>query len=133
MRRGIIKCMKIFCKKCGFCNNYNLTAPGQCSKCNFEFKNNIFINNATNNNQETTVETTVSDYDKNVSFKNVKPAFKVTVYQTKSSTLSNLINQIPSSFDKENTLQKKNHDALGGKKTSEQILAEFQQEGGSLR
>jgi hypothetical protein len=126
--------MKIFCKKCGFCNNYNILPPDKCIKCDFQFDNNILINTAKNNNSQGTTPLIVVDKKERNDFKNIKPSFKVTVYQSKPNSLSSLIDQ---NKDKEPlqflTPEEKLRDATSIQRTQEQVLEEFKQEGSSLR
>ena len=88
--------MKYFCKNCGFINNYMLTIPDSCGKCNtvlgslslkassadYISKDLIIDKREINENQD---DNTVLD------FKKVKPKFKLIVYGSKASLLSDLI------------------------------------------
>lgn len=125
--------MKIFCKKCGFCNNYNITPPDKCIKCDFLFDSSILINTAKNNSYDPNIPLTEYKKEKN-DFKNIKPSFKVTVYQSKSYSLASLIDP---NKDKESpqilTPEQKGNDMHFIQRTQDQILEEFQKEGSSLR
>lgn len=125
--------MKIFCKKCGFCNNYNITPPNECIKCEFSFNSNIFINTAKNNNYEVTSVPAENKKERN-DFKNIKPAFKVTVYQAKSHSLSSLID--PNKEKEPQQIlapEQKAYNTTSIQKSQDQILEEFKKEGSSLR
>jgi hypothetical protein len=122
--------MKIFCKKCGFGTSYNGPLPNKCSKCEFEFQNNAFIIN-TKNNTSSIKATPESETETSANFKNIKPAFKVTVYQSQSNTLSNLIDPNSANDRNANTPKDKSNNLVS--RTSDQVLAEFQKEGSSIR
>lgn len=131
--------MKYFCSKCGKTTQYNFELPKFCAFCGQSFANkpasqeteenrNKFLNelklkkNINSFNIEDDIE---HISDNNINFKNVKPIFKVDVYQPKGESFGNLIDN---PAEAANTV-----DSNINIKSKEDILLEFQKEAGSLR
>lgn len=136
--------MKYFCSKCGKTTQYNFELPKFCSSCGQSFasksspikaedQRNKFLNelklkkNINPIEIEDDLEDTEEYYvESNIDFKKIKPSFKVDVYKSKGESFGSLIENPSKPVDMLNNIQNK-------QKTSEEILAEFQKEAGSLR
>lgn len=136
--------MKYFCSKCGKTTQYNFELPKFCSSCGQSFasksspikaedQRNKFLNelklkkNINPIEQENDVEDNEEYYiSSNIDFKKIKPSFKVDVYKGKGESFASLIENPSKPVDMGNNIQNE-------QKTSEEILAEFQREAGSLR
>jgi len=136
--------MKYFCSKCGKTTQYNFELPKFCSSCGQSFANkpsslkaeeqkNKFLNelklkkNINPIKIEDDFEDTEDYYvNSNIDFKKIKPSFKVDVYKNKGESFGSLIENPSKPIDMVNNIQNE-------QKTSEEILAEFQREAGSLR
>lgn len=136
--------MKYFCSKCGKTTQYNFELPKFCSSCGQSFasksstikaedQRNKFLNelklkkNINPIKIEDDFEDTEEYYvESNIDFKKIKPSFKVDVYKSKGESFGSLIENPSKPVDMLNNIQNE-------QKTSEEILAEFQREAGSLR
>ena len=136
--------MKYFCSKCGKTTQYNFELPKFCSSCGQSFANkpssikaeeqkNKFLNelklkkNVNSLIIQDDLEDTEEYYaENNIDFKKIKPSFKVDLYQSKGESFGSLIENPSKPVDIANNIQNE-------QKTSEEILAEFQREAGSLR
>lgn len=136
--------MKYFCSKCGKTTQYNFELPKFCSSCGQSFasksspikaedQRNKFLNelklkkNINPIEIEDDLEDTEEYYvESNIDFKKIKPSFKVDVYKSKGESFGSLIENPSKPIDMANDIQNE-------QKTSEEILAEFQREAGSLR
>ena len=139
--------MKYFCSKCGKTTQYNFELPKFCAFCGQSFaskpsstpvedKRNKFLNELKlkKNINSIKIEEDIlynsenyeeGNYDVN-NFKNIKPSFKLDVYQPKGESFGSLIDNpsSPIEINNQNNIQTK---------TKEEILSEFQKEAGSLR
>lgn len=131
--------MKYFCSKCGKTTQYNFELPKFCSYCGQSFANtsaskqaedkgNKFLNELKlkKNINATYEDENVSIVESNIDFKNVKPSFKINVYQNKGESFASLLENPSELIKTENNIQ-------FPKKSKEEILAEFQKEAGLLR
>ena len=139
--------MKYFCSKCGKTTQYNFELPKFCAFCGQSFasktsstpvedKRNKFLNelklkkNINSSYLEDDIlynseETEEGNY-RVQDFKKIKPSFKIDVYKQKGESFGALLENPskPVDFTSNNSKDQK---------TSEEILAEFQREAGSLR
>lgn len=133
--------MKYFCSKCGKTTQYSFEMPKFCAFCGQSFANksistdaddkrNKFLNELKLKKNINPVDIVEEDNEKilesNINFKNIKPSFKVDVYQSKGESFGSLLEN-PSE-----PLQIENNNSTQSK-SREEILAEFQREAGSLR
>ena len=136
--------MKYFCSKCGKTTQYSFEMPKFCAFCGQSFgnstvskeaqeKGNRFLNELKLKKNTNPVPVNVSEEDddieileSNINFKNIKPSFKVDVYQNKGESFGSLLENPSEHIKVENNKQTQN-------KSREEILAEFQREAGSLR
>lgn len=133
--------MKYFCSKCGKTTQYSFEMPKFCAFCGQSFANktaskeveekgNKFLNELklkkNINPIEVVEEEDIDILESNINFKNIKPSFKVDVYQSKGESFGSLLEN-PSE-----PLQIENNNPTQSK-SREEILAEFQREASSLR
>jgi hypothetical protein len=131
--------MKYFCSKCGKTTLYNFDLPKFCSFCGQSFASNTVSKPTPKTERflnELKLKKNVNNYEEepysedeipNIDFKKVKASFKLDLYQPKGESFGSLIDN-PSQqveFVQENV--------PGEKKTTEQILKEFQKEAGLSR
>lgn len=132
--------MKYFCSKCGKTTQYNFELPKFCAFCGQSFvnkspskdveeKRNNFLNELKlkKNINSTDEDENVSIIENNVNYKNIKPSFKLDIYQNKGESFGSIIDNPSKSIDT-NTFEKSKN-----KKTKEQILNEFRKEAGLSR
>jgi len=128
--------MKYFCSKCGKTTAYNLDLPKFCSACGQSFASmpNKSITTSIYKNELKLKENKYPEDDvqnnqvnSNINFKNIKPAFTIDVYKPHNETFGSLIDN-PYKPIENNDIQFNNIN-----RSSEEILAEFQREAGSLR
>ena len=141
--------MKYFCSQCGKTTQYNFELPKFCSSCGQSFasksssvkaetQRNKFLNelklkkNINPINIENDIlynseifEEEEGDY-KVRDFKKIKPSFKIDVYQNKGESFGSLLENPSKPIEI-------NENSLVNTKSSEEVLAEFQKEAGSLR
>jgi hypothetical protein len=139
--------MKYFCSKCGKTTQYNFELPKFCSSCGQSFaskpssvqaddQRNKFLNelklkkniNSSNIIEESSYD---SEYEEEGSyniqdFKKIKPSFKLDVYKQKGESFGSLLESPSEPVNFASNSPKE-------QKTSQEILAEFQREAGSLR
>ena len=133
--------MKYFCSKCGKTTQYSFEMPKFCAFCGQSFANkpaskeveekgNKFLNELklkkNINPIDITEEEDIEILESNINFKNIKPSFKVDVYQSKGESFGSLLENPSEPIKIENSNQTQS-------KSKEEILAEFQREAGSLR
>jgi hypothetical protein len=133
--------MKYFCSKCGKTTQYSFEMPKFCAFCGQSFANkptskeveekgNKFLNELklkkNINPVDIAEEEDVEILESNINFKNIKPSFKVDVYQSKGESFGSLLENPSEPIKIENSNQTQS-------KSREEILAEFQREAGSLR
>jgi len=129
--------MKYFCSKCGKTTGYNLELPKFCSACGQSFASvpsksiptNIYKNELKlkENKYKEDDYVEANEVNPNINFKNIKPAFKIDLYKPPNETFGSLVDN-PSKPIEHNDIQFNNIN-----RSSEEILAEFQREAGSLR
>lgn len=143
--------MKYFCSKCGKTTQYGIELPKFCAFCgqsfankltssNIEDKRNKFLNelklkkniNPINieddilyNSEYSPEEDTINEF-KISNLKNIKPSFKLDIYQNKGESFASLIENPSKPINLENNTQSEF-------KSREQILEEFQKEAGLFR
>ena len=136
--------MKYFCSKCGKTTQYSFEMPKFCAFCGQSFagksasveaddKRNKFLNELKLKKNTNPVAVNILEEDdnieileSNINFKNIKPSFKVDVYQSKGESFGSLLENPSEPLQIENSNPTQS-------KSREEILAEFQREAGSLR
>lgn len=133
--------MKYFCSNCGKTTQYGIELPKFCAYCGQSFANksssvkteeqrNKFLNELklkkNTNPIDIIEEDDVEILENNINFKNIKPSFKVDVYQSKGESFGSLLENPSEPLQIENSNQTQS-------KSREEILAEFQREASSLR
>jgi len=133
--------MKYFCSKCGKTTQYTFEMPKFCAFCGQSFANkpatkqaedkrNKFLNELklkkNTNSIHIVEEDEVEILESNINFKNIKPSFKVDVYQSKGESFGSLLENPSEPLQIENSNPTQS-------KSREEILAEFQREAGLLR
>lgn len=138
--------MKYFCSKCGKTTLYSFDLPKFCSSCGQSFSgktiakdqdssekrakflNELKLKKNINDYIEDVEEQDIEDIEAstpNINFKNVKPSFKVDIYQSKGESFGSLLDNPSQAVQYEQS--ESTH------KTKEEILLEFQKEAGALR
>ena len=132
--------MKYFCSKCGKTTQYNFELPKFCSFCGQSFGSKPASAGAENNRNkflnELKLKKNINSFDiedetsyvseSNINFKQIKPSFKIDVYQNKGESFGSLLENPSKPIEI-------NENSPVNTKSSEEILAEFQKEAGSLR
>jgi DNA-directed RNA polymerase subunit RPC12/RpoP len=132
--------MKYFCSKCGKTTQYNFELPKFCSFCGQSFATKQASTEAEENRNkflnELKLKKNINSFDledetsyvseSNINFKQIKPSFKVDVYQNKGESLGSLLENPSKPIEM-------NKNSPVNTKSREKILEEFQKEAGSLR
>lgn len=144
--------MKYFCSNCGKTTQYGIELPKFCAYCGKSFSNkpsvqaeeqkNKFLNelklkkntNAIditkdilyNENPSEFIEAEEYSDNKSINFKNIKPSFKLDLYQSQKESFGSLIDNpsAPIKSENQNNVPTKTH---------QEILMDFQKEAGPLR
>lgn len=132
--------MKYFCAKCGKTTQYSFELPKFCSNCGESFskkstnnkieaKRDNFLNELKFKKINNINTPNKCDENSHLNFKNVKPSFKLNIYQKESESLGQILDNPTKPLDSE----KKSKNLPTNNKTDHEILEEFKKEAGALR